>query len=531
MMRMYLIIGTGFFLTKKGLLGVTTARACSDMVLLLFMPSLVFQRVVAFLDLSDIKTIGVICFCAFIMYSINTIIAFLIVKFTPIPKNPKDRWVGGAILAGIMQNVSDLPIAYIQGLSVFSLKQQNKGTAYVIIWLAMYIVVQFNCGLFQLVEWDFEYAEKHSHQDTEKHATGQDHSDDQHEIQYDGQDEDDQKAKIDALDDNDEDESTSHSYASESPMSATSSILSGTSIPNMQKQHSRKYSHQQLDPKPLTLINSKLSELTRSTTHTNAISRIPSARNNYDDDQLSLNQELIKEYSRVEPYNQKISKTMKIVTETNITGNDVKTSGDSISFVKKYKLHYFVFFLQNLKKPNSIALMISIFIALIPWLKALFVNTGKVQLPNAPDKEPALSFILMYAEYLGYPCVPMGLLLIGSSLARLEIKDIPNGFWKSALCNTIFRLAILPIIGTAFITRLKNIGWLTDPMAVFVCILEFALPSATVQLYLTAGAMKPGDTTCAPLNCFGLYLILQYITLVISMPIVVTYCIKKTIDM
>lgn len=577
--RMYMIIGTGFFLTRKGLFGVTAARACSDMVLMMFMPALVFDKIVSYISISDIKTIGVICFSAFIMYTINACVAFFVVKFTPVPKDPKNRWVGGALLAGIMQNVSDLPIAYIQAVSVFSTAQQNKGTAYVIIWLAMYVVTQFNCGLFQLVEWDFNYTDKYyksaadDSTDIEKNdassvntgvdassttaatekktAAGQAHqafSNNDNAGGSGGDDDDDYEDTVNIDDSNMPNlytPTTITSFSSESPISPTSSVASSYNqqqqqLPRQHDQQQRKRSlSNNLNPRPLTLVASKISQLSRTTSRASAIARIPSARNmtqdvdapDHIDDVMSLNQELIREYSRVEPYNQKMTKAMKIITETNLTMKDVEEAGSDISFIKKYHLHYVIFFLQNFKKPNSVSLVVSITIALIPWVKALFVNTGTVQVANAPDNEPALSFILMYAEYLGYPCVPLGLLLIGSVLARLEFGDIPKGFWKSAVCHTVFRLAILPIIGAALITRFKNAHWLTDPMALFVCSMEFALPSATVQIYLTAGAMRPGVKTCSPLNCFGLYLALQYVVLVISMPIVVCYCIKKTMDM
>ncbi|GMF12723.1 unnamed protein product, partial [Ambrosiozyma monospora] len=120
------------------------------------MPALIMNRVIAYIEISDIKTIGVICLSAFMMYVINACVAFIITYATPIPKSKNNRWVGGAILAGIMQNVSDLPIAYLQATPMFTDDQINKGTAYVIIWLAMYIVAQFNCGLFRLVETDFK---------------------------------------------------------------------------------------------------------------------------------------------------------------------------------------------------------------------------------------------------------------------------------------------------------------------------------------------------------------------------------------
>ena len=550
MIRMYMIIGSGFFLTRKGYFGVTAARAFSDMVMMIFMPSLVFDKIVSYISISDIKTIGVICFCAVIMYLINSCIAILIVYFTPIPKNSNNRWVGGALLAGIMQNVSDLPISYIQAVTIFSLDQQNKGTAYVIIWLAMYVLVQFNCGLFKLVEWDFEYKDKLDEENIENKEINDNNNnnnkdkndnDDHMDIAIDS--ETSSSSRTDSVQ-----QQQRQSFSSESPISPTSSIMSDDSNTINNPTRKRRFS-EKLDPLPLSEIKSNVSHLSRVLTNKSfssniALSKVASARNlnknennlinQSNDDLISLNQELIREYSHVQPFNQNMSTTMKIITETNITDAKINENegGNKITkFLNKCHLGFIVFFLSNFKKPNSVVLVISIIIALIPWLKALFVETGTVQLPNAPNQKPPLNFILLYAEYLGYPCVPMGLLLIGSVLARLEFNQVPKGFWKSAVCHTIFRLCILPIIGTAFITRLKNIGWIDDPMAIFVCIMEYALPSATVQIYLTAAAMKPNDKTCTPLNCVGLYMILQYLVLVISMPITVCYCIKNPMGM
>ena len=525
MIRMYLIIGSGFFVTRKGYFGVTAARAFSDMVMMIFLPALVFDKIVSYISIDDIKTIGVICFCAFIMYSINACMATLLVLFTPVPKTPKDRWVGGAILAGIMQNVSDIPISYIQAITLFTLDQQNKGTAYVIIWLAMYVVVQFNCGLFKLVDWDFEYRDKNyiepvgleklditpSVTDLERTPTLEKTLDEN---------------KLQILD-----------TASENPISQITSISSeyeNESDAGPNPILNKNIAVDSLMPlKLVTTLNSGLSKIKSSTA---AISKIPSSRNadnnlNINNSEILLSQELVKEYSNYQPYNQNMSKIMKIVTESNLTTKDVDNSGEKIPFIKKYKLHYIIFFLENMLKPNSIVLIIALTIALIPWLKALFTNNGTIQLPNAPNEEPALNFILLYAEYLGYPCVPMGLLLIGSVLARLEFSQVPKGFWKTAVCHTVFRLGVLPIIGTVFISALKRIGWLSDPMAIFASTIEFCLPSATVQIYLTAAAMKPTDKTCTPLNCVGLYMIMQYTSLIVAVPITVCYCIKNVIDL
>ncbi|GAV29729.1 hypothetical protein PMKS-003231 [Pichia membranifaciens] len=216
-----------------------------------------------------------------------------------------------------MQNVSDLPIAYIQAVSVFSTTQQNKGTAYVIIWLAMYVVTQFNCGLFQLVEWDFNYTDKYYNKsaddstdieknDTSSVNTGIDASSTTaatNEKSAAGQPKKTPSNNADADSSSDSyyddtvniDDSnmpnmytapTITSASTESPISPTSSVASSYSRQQQQqppRQHDelqRKRSlSNNLNPRPLTLVTSKISQLSRANSRTSAIARIPSARN------------------------------------------------------------------------------------------------------------------------------------------------------------------------------------------------------------------------------------------------------------
>ncbi|KAG7887942.1 hypothetical protein KL936_003960 [Ogataea polymorpha] len=514
--RMYMIILTGFVMTKLGFVSVSTTRAISDLVLLLFMPSLIFDKIVSYISISDIKTIGVICLSAFMMYCCNAGVTAAIVTLTPVPKKKNESWIGGAMLAGIMQNVSDLPISYLQAMTTFSDDEINKGTAYVIIWLTMYIVVQFNCGMFQLVELDFRRkrdAEEKS-QSRELPAIRQDNA---------------AQRDTDADDD---------------PTSPKSS-LSGSSLSSIDSAPVS----ENLNPHALlSNTNSHISHISHSTRY--PVSRIPSARPHHDYALSQCNshasstrsaasshrssvltqphvQELIREYSRHEPYNRDIPTNMNIITETNLSSKDIENSAKA-PWVRRYKLHYLIFFVKNLKKPNSIVLIISLIIALIPWLKALFVQTT-VYMPNAPDHQPPLSFILQYAQYCAMPCVPLGIFLIGSLLGRLQINDIPKGFWKCVVCHTVYRLCVLPIIGILWVDRMKKANWLTDPMAMFVTCMEFSLPSATIQVYLTASNMDPEDENPLQINCLSLYLIVQYTSLVVTMPIVVCYTLKNVV--
>ncbi|ODV85533.1 hypothetical protein CANARDRAFT_198353 [[Candida] arabinofermentans NRRL YB-2248] len=507
--RMYLIIFTGFFLTRMGLFSVTVARSLSDMVLILFMPALVVDKIVSYISINDIKTIGVMFLSAVLMYVTNAGVAAGIIYLTPIPKARGNSWVGGAMLAGVMQNVSDLPIAYLQAMTNFTDEEVNKGTAYVIIWLAMYVIVQFNCGAFQLVEYDFRYRK-------------------------------------------DEEEEEDEHNNLENPVSPVSSI--SESLSSDQPDSADEENNKDLAPKALMSNSSNTNRIAPVLSHI-SVARIPSARTQLlpidalapstsgmasgvmprrmsHESPASFTEEMIREYSRAEPYNKNVSSLMNIITETNLSSKDVKDSGKSIPFIQKYHLNFLIFFLRNFKKPSSIALIISLTIALIPWLKALFTTTSDgVYMPNAPDGEPPLSFLLQYVQYVGSPCVPLGLILVGSLLGRLEVKKIPKGFWKSVLASTTYRLGILPIIGILWADRMKKIGWLTEPMALFVNVMEFSLPSATVQTYLTVSAMRPGEQDCTPMDCLALYLISQYAVLAISLPIVVCYSIKNVLNM
>ncbi|CDK26048.1 unnamed protein product [Kuraishia capsulata CBS 1993] len=564
--RIYLLMATGYFLAKYDLMSVESARAVSDLILMVFMPALTFAKVVTNLDIRDIKTIGVIILTAVLMYSASAAFAFVNVFFlTPVPK----RWRGGALSAGIMQNAGDLPIAYLQNIAgglIFTEDEGDKGVAYVIIFLAVYVVVQFNCGLFQLVEYDF----KKEAEDLEREAAESARAHEK-ELQ--------------------EEKSTPHLQTPPTPhneaLDATGVPISPTSTLSSNgddDDDSMSIQTSELDPRPL-----HSNELVARKLHSNvstATSRVPSARGRPSADSYSNNRafspggissgtvgrsaqsishrrpsvsstflsavmsntsrrtgtsmddrhsqfndddDLVREYSRAEPFNQNITTIASMVTQSNLTKKDILESGKSISFVQKYHLHALVFVLKNFQTPNSIALVSSLIIALIPWLKALFVNTGSVTLSQAPDDNPALSFILDYATYASAPCVPLGLIMLGATIARLKIKSIPKGFWKCLTAHTLFRLCVLPIIGIAWVGKLSRMKWITDDISKFVSMLQFGLPSATVQVYLTASNMRADSPSHLQMDCLALYIIAQYSMLVVSMPILVTYVLKDVL--
>lgn len=153
--KIYLIIGSGIFLSKRNILTVEAAKTISDIVLTLLLPCLIFNKIVSNIDGSDLKGIGLICLTCFMVFSTGCAAAILSKLLTPVPR----KWIGGLFAGGIFTNFTDIPIAYIQSLDVsglFTDAEGEKGVAHVCIALAMFNLCLFNFGGFRLIEHDFK---------------------------------------------------------------------------------------------------------------------------------------------------------------------------------------------------------------------------------------------------------------------------------------------------------------------------------------------------------------------------------------
>jgi predicted permease len=130
--------------------------------------------------------------------------------------------------------------------------------------------------------------------------------------------------------------------------------------------------------------------------------------------------------------------------------------------------------LQSFMSPPSLSIIIAFIISVIPPLKALFVSgVSGTHIPPAPDGQPPLAFIINTATFIGGASVPMGLITLGSALARL---NIPRDQWRSlplgAIGSLAFgRLVVMPILGVLICEGLTHMG-LIDPsnnVLRFVC--------------------------------------------------------------
>ncbi|KAK6896834.1 Protein ECM3 [Candida tropicalis] len=552
--KIYFIIALGFLLAKRNILSVATCRDLSDTVVSAIMPCLVFTNIVSYLKSSDIKFIGIIFFTGTLLFLVGGLIAYLIYITTKAPK----RWMGGLISVGIFPNISDLPIAYLQtfakGGVILTSAQGEKGVAYVCIYLMVMVMYQFSLGLFRLIEYDFrdelldktdeeekictdsEGSERHPdvsnasaassekkaspHDTIDQRVCEQNHSNSDIDNELDDDDDDDD----DDVDDIEEDEDSSMS---------SRAVASDRSLDSQEDhQHeaflrARAKEGRQQSRSPINPEGSELRPRTSYSSENSAPYSLHSVVSRASDlrrQQSQTVRDVINEYSEFDALrSNEVKRTRTATSELAVEPKGEEETSKVKAYLKQL--------MKNITTPNSLALIISIAIAMAPPLKALFIKTS-FYMPNAPDELPPLSFILDFTSYVGAASVPIGLLLLGTTLARLQVDKMPPGFWKTALLITIARLVILPIFGVGLTTGFYRGGWYGDDFLVrFVSVLEFGLPNATSLVYFTAFYTDPAAEEHLQMDCLAICLICQYAVLWISLPFLTTFTLKVSLGL
>ncbi|KAG1769420.1 auxin efflux carrier [Suillus occidentalis] len=156
-------------------------------------------------------------------------------------------------------------------------------------------------------------------------------------------------------------------------------------------------------------------------------------------------------------------------------------------------------FLSNLASPVLFSLAISLVVSRISVLKALFIpNVSGAKIPPAPDGQPPLAFVMDTAAFLGAANSPIGLIILGSALARMSV---PRGGWTLLPLGAIGALAvgkqfIMPVFGVLICEGFTRIGFIDteDRVLRFVCIFVSCLPIASTQVILTQASSDTNTT-------------------------------------
>ena len=130
--------------------------------------------------------------------------------------------------------------------------------------------------------------------------------------------------------------------------------------------------------------------------------------------------------------------------------------------------------MRSLLLPCSITIVVSIVISAVTPLKALFTPVENDPIPNAPDGQPPLAFILDCAEFVGAASVPLGLICLGSAVARVRVPR--KGEWGqlplgAILWFSVTKMALIPVLGVLIVQGLVKTGFVDpdDKVLRYVC--------------------------------------------------------------
>ncbi|GAA6019898.1 hypothetical protein JCM10207_003330 [Rhodosporidiobolus poonsookiae] len=173
------------------------------------------------------------------------------------------------------------------------------------------------------------------------------------------------------------------------------------------------------------------------------------------------------------------------------------------------------FFRPLVKSPPTMALLTALVISLVPALRALFVapESGNSFHPTAPDGDPPLAILYQTADFVGGASVPIGLTVLGGSMAKLSIpRPVSRLPLQSIAAMAVIRLVVTAIVGFFLVNRLVSSGLVDSDATVlrFVLTLLSCVPTATTQVaYAHIFAGQFGTESNADL--VAAYLILQYV--------------------
>ncbi|QLQ82331.1 hypothetical protein HG537_0H00920 [Torulaspora globosa] len=569
-LKIYTIMAVGYLLVRFDIVSMETSRGISNMVVNAILPCLTFNKIVYGISDKDIKQIGVIVLSAALLFVVGGSCALLTKLVTPAP----NKWFWGLLFGGIFPNISDLPIAYVQSMgngSIFTSAEAEKGVAYCCIFLISQSFLMMNLGLWRLVGLDFRDSDiaKTERPDgslSPKSSFGKDDLGSEHQTQGENFAAENQRSYElqsfnNAIESDSEDLPTASFRGRSRSLSRSraSSVKSLGALPRecpdidleaqtsssgpSARDHSalkRYYSTDvvSVQQKPSRHTSRRSSLRKRKPSISDVVLEYSVADQIRDGEidlsrPLTLTEDLGYRNSTFRTMAQEDESTSNTSIEQDhheFTVTRTKTSLGRIGrFLQRHKMGWIEYAVINFIRPASLGALLGIIVAMIPWVKALFVPTD-VHAHNAPDGLPVLNFLMDFTSYIGNACVPLGLLLLGGTIARLEIGKLPKGFVRVAILMTILRLMVIPIIGVAWANKLYQLNWLDNVIGKFIVILTWSMPSATAQVYFTA-FYTPLEGSHMQLDCLSIFILMQYSILFITVPFVVTYTIKVDLQL
>ncbi|KAI0369267.1 hypothetical protein BV20DRAFT_968125 [Pilatotrama ljubarskyi] len=172
--------------------------------------------------------------------------------------------------------------------------------------------------------------------------------------------------------------------------------------------------------------------------------------------------------------------------------------------------------LTALLKPVTISIAVALPVALILPLKALFVDVSDQGGPSwhGPDGRPPLVFVMDTAQFIDTIAVPLALILLGASFARIKV---PHPFSRlpimAMLLVTMAKMVVLPVMGVFIVQAMVRKGLIpADAKAEkFVAMLLSGTPAAVNQMIVSSLHAPDGNV-----DTMSAFFLVQYVFMIIG---------------
>ncbi|KIY73826.1 auxin efflux carrier [Cylindrobasidium torrendii FP15055 ss-10] len=458
LLKMFLTIFFGFWVARKGLFPAAASRGASQITMNIALPALIFSNIVPAFNNDNIPAIGPLFLVAFFYMGLGGIFGIIIREVCYVPRN---FWQG-IVIATALSNWGNLPTAIV--MTVTQSKPFNPsvdtalGISFVSIFIFSYNIVMWILGGAASLAWDFAPGVPQGEAALQR-VSWREKPIARLFLKWRGG-----QAQKGAAED------CEKACDLKEESGAFSDVIDGELEKDPEIQLARRASHLSstasrrpsvgISGRPTVLPNSKVADIPSPTT----TDIVPQSR-------LDL---------ALGPVGFKIVQIL-------------------LSFFS----------------PVTTSMYISIVCALVPTLKALFVKSDAGPSFIAPDGNPPLNFVTETAKFVGNITVPMALILLGASFARMQIPKPLNKLPIPAILSVTFaKLVLLPVIGILFCQGIVTGGIVPKDALVerFVGMLLSGTPSAVNQLVVTqlyTTQQADIDTLCA-------FLLAQYVFMFIS---------------
>lgn len=512
-LKFVLTAACGTVLAKRRLLDSTGTRAISQCILNVFLPALIFSKVIQGIDQSEMKQVGVLVLTA-ILYTLLGLAAGFIVRFlTKIPRG----WRYGVLATGAFSNWGDLPLVLITTIVASApfngTTDQAKGLAYVSVYIFVQNTLMFSVNGIWLVGKDLE------EQDLERLSHGlvgnfkQLHT------------------KVNSM--------RRRISSRLSKVSSSPTVESSASHDDLQ--YTPKDSSDDKDPQPVlrrTLSRTLSSRALKPGECLGAVSaagressdslrRVVSGQIHPGDIHSTIEMsEITRQPSSLPKSTPPVQvhpvRTVSIL-EVPVTENGTVHQSFISRLKRSQALSTTTRILLRFLSPPSVATISAFIIAAVPPLRALFVASSDSRYHwLAPDSQPPLDFFITLTEFIGDASVPCSLLILGYQLSKLEIGKMP--VWRGAILMAILKLVVQPIIAVAwtqFLASTSLMSGATDNVLKLVMVLPSAVPSATSLLYITQIMAPEGREE--NVKYISVFLVVQYMILGVTLTITTVY--------